>query len=66
MACKHMIYLAYLDIDFTNGRLYYGRKYEEKTVVYETWYVRAVGGADPDNDRRTGLNQGGVSIGFCL
>jgi len=40
-------------MDFTDGRLYFGKKWIKPTnpSEYETWYVRAVRNAtDPDND----------------
>jgi hypothetical protein len=40
-------------MDFTDGRVYFGKKWIKPTVPpqYETWYVRAVRNAtDPDND----------------
>jgi len=43
----HQQYKA-LGVNFTDGRLYYGRKL--KNDVYETWYVRAVRNTDPDGD----------------
>jgi len=43
----HQQYKA-LAVNFSDGTLSYGSKLEED--VYETWYVRAVRSADPDND----------------